>query len=217
MDDKAWERYGALGAVWFVVLGVIGGGLAGSTPSRGDSAADIANFYADNDSAIQVGAFLTLLGVVGLVWWFGSLWRAMGRAEEGSPRLSVIALVGFVISGAMALSGFTVNAATAAGIDVIGEGSAFFLGLSSVFFAASSIGDVIMVGAVSGLAWRTGFLPRWIAQAGLVVVLASLVASLGMASDADFFGLFALIAFVVWALWLLSVGVLLYRTAPADA
>ncbi len=76
MDNRTWVRYGALGGVWFVVLTVIGGILAGSPPPRSDPAADIVKYYADNDSGLQIGAFLVALGVIGLVWWFGRLWRS---------------------------------------------------------------------------------------------------------------------------------------------
>ncbi len=217
MDDRTWEKYGALGVVWFAVFGLVGGLLPGRSASRTDSAGEIANHFADNDTAIQVGAFLTILGLIGLIWWFGSLWRAMDRAEDGSPRLAIIALIGFLISATMAVSGFAINAGIAAGIDQIGEGSAFYLHLSSILFAASPIGDVIMVTAISGLIWRTGFLPKWVAQTGVVVVVTALLASVGVASDAEFFELFASIGFFVWLLWILTVGVLLYQKAPADA
>ena len=82
MDDRTWERYGASGGVWFVVMVVIGGILAGSPPGRSDSPADIAKYDTDNDSGLQIGAFLGALGVIGLVWWFGTLWRSMADAEE---------------------------------------------------------------------------------------------------------------------------------------
>ena len=88
MDDKTWERYGALGGIWFVVFAVVGSFLAGAPPSR-DDAAEIAEWFVDNDGAIQTGAFLSGIGVIGLVWWFGTLWRAMrppsGMAYEGRP------------------------------------------------------------------------------------------------------------------------------------
>ena len=52
MDDRTWERYGALGGVWFVVMAVIGGIFAGSSPGRSDSTADIVEYYTDNDSGL---------------------------------------------------------------------------------------------------------------------------------------------------------------------
>jgi hypothetical protein len=194
-----------------LVLAVVGSLLAGSQPNRTDSADEITTWFVDNDTAIQLGAFLAGLGVLGLIWWFGSLWRAMDKAEGGSLRVSVIALVGFSFSGAMAFGGFAVDAATAGSIETIGAGSQFFFSLSSVMYGFSSIGSAALVLAVSGLAWRSGFLPKWIAQVGLVIGLAEIVASYGVASDASFFGLFGFIVFVVWALWIAIIGWLLHQ------
>lgn len=215
MFDKSWEKYGALGVIWFVVLNFVGALLGGSPPSRTDSAAEIARYYADNDTAIQFGGFLIAIGVIGLVVWFGSLWRAMDRAEGGSPYLAIIALSGFIVSGTMALAAWAINAAMAAGIADAGERSADFYEIVSVLFGFSSIGDVIMISAVSALVWSTGFLPKWIAQLGVIVVLCSLVSAVGIASDASFFELFAFIAILIWVVWIVSVGVLLYRKTPA--
>ena len=222
MDDKTWERYGALGGIWFLVLGVIGSLLAGTPPGRTDSADEIAVWFLDNDTNIQIGAFLTGIGVIGLAWWFGSLWQAMVRAEDGSLRVAVIALAGFSMSGAMAMGGFAVNAATASGIELVGTGSAFFFGLSSVLYGFAAIGTAIMVLAVSGLVWRTGFLPKWIAEIGVIIAALEIVSALGVATDANFFGLVGFIAFVAWAIWNAIVGWLLYQgqaaiTATADA
>ena len=162
MDDKTWERYGALGGVWFVVLAVIGGILAGSPPARSDSAADIAKYYTDNDSGLQVGAFLGALGAIGLIWWFGRLWRSMADAEGGTPRVSIIALVGFILSGVGATAAFTVDAGVAAAIDAAGEGSKVFFQIFNISFGFSAIGNLILTAAVGGLILRTGFLPKWV-------------------------------------------------------
>ena len=49
------------------MFAVIGSFLAGPPPPR-DDAAEIAEWFVDNDSAIQTGAFLAGIGVIGLVW-----------------------------------------------------------------------------------------------------------------------------------------------------
>ena len=122
----------------------------------------------------------------------------------------------------MAMGGFAVNAATASGIELVGTGSAFFFGLSSVLYGFAAIGTAIMVLAVSGLVWRTGFLPKWIAEIGVIIAALEIVSALGVATDANFFGLVGFIAFVAWAIWNAIVGWLLYQgqaaiTATADA
>jgi hypothetical protein len=218
MDAKTAERYGALGGIWFVILAVIGGMLAGSSmPGRDDPVSEIVEFYADNDGAIQLGAFLTAIGVIGLVWWFGSLWRKMTDAEGGTPRLAVVALLGLTLSGIGAMTGMIINAGTAATIDVAGEGSAAFFAMSSVAFAFSGVGDVVLTLAVAVLILRSDMLPKWVAYASLVSAAVSLVAALGIASDADFFVVLGFIAFLVWSAWVLLLSVLLYQQTPTSA
>ena len=215
-DEEKWAKYGALGGIWFLVLASIGSFLGASPPSRSDSASEFAAWYVDNASTIQVGGFLLAVGVIGLVWWFGSVWEAMRRAED-STRLAAIALIGFILSMAMALGGFTVHVGAAAAIGEIGEGVVVFGHISGIFHAFSSIGAIIMTTAIIVLAFRTGFLPKWIAQVGLVVVLASLISSAGVASDADFFATFGAISFISWAVWIVFISVHLFRRSPSTA
>jgi hypothetical protein len=216
MDDKTWERYGALGGVWFVVLAVIGGILAGSPPSRGDSPAEIAKYYADNDSGLQIGAFLGALGVIGLVWWFGTLWRSMADAEGGTPRVSIIALVGFILSGVAAMAAFTIDAGTAAAIDVAGDGSKIFFQISSISFGFSAIGDVILTAAVGGLILRTGFLPKWVGYLSYAIAVLALVGAIGIGNDASAFTALTFLAAAAWGIWIVVISILNYRRLAAD-
>lgn len=215
MDDKTWERYGALGGVWFVVLAVVGSIIAGNPPSRTDSPAEIAAHYLDKSTEIQVSAFLTALGVIGFVWWFGTLWRAMTRAEDGAPRLAVIALIGLLLSGIGAMGGFAIDAGTAASAELVGDGASIFYQISSVSFGFSAMGDVVMAVAVGGLVLRTAFLPRWVGYlSGLVAVL-SLLAMIGIASDADFFRVMGFVAVIAWGVWIIVIGVLNHQKLGA--
>jgi len=215
MDDRKWERYGALGGVWFVVLATIGGILAGSPPSRTDSAADILTYYTDHETELQVGAFLGALGVIGLVWWFGTLWRSMAEAEGGNPRVSIIALVGFILSGTAAMAAFTIDAGTAAAIDVAGEGSKIFFQISNISFGFSAVGDVIMTAAVGGLILRTGFLPKWVGYLSYAIAVLAVVGSIAIASDASFFTAFTFIAAAAWGVWIVVIAVLNSRRTTA--
>ena len=89
--------------------------------------------------------------------------------------------------------------------------------ISAVFLSFSAVGDVVMVGAVSIIALRTNFLPKPLAQYGLVVALLALVASLGVATDADGIALIGLIGVLAWALWIVLISVHLFKNSPAEA
>jgi hypothetical protein len=92
---------------------------------------------------------------------------------------------------------------------------AVFIDMANVFLSFAGIGTLIMVLAVSGLALRTGCLPKWTVALGLIIVVAQAIAAIGIASDATFLSAFGLIAFLTWAIWMMATGVLLYQNAPA--
>src|SRR3954471_1489213 len=104
MDESKWERYAALGGIWFVVLNVIGAFLPGAPPSTDDSTEKIAKYFSDHSGGIKMTQLLLGLGTIGLLWWFGSLWRLMVTAEDNRPRMAVVALGGLILGMALALA-----------------------------------------------------------------------------------------------------------------
>jgi hypothetical protein len=58
MDDAKWERYAALGGIWFVVLSVVSAFLPGAPPSTSDSVEKIAKYFSDHAGAIEVATLL---------------------------------------------------------------------------------------------------------------------------------------------------------------
>src|SRR5262245_33895682 len=104
MDDSKWERYAALGGIWFVVLNIIGACLPGTPPALDDSAAKIGKYFSDSSDQIRCATLLLGLGMVGLFWWFGSVYRHMSDAEGGKSRMAAVALGGLAVAAALALS-----------------------------------------------------------------------------------------------------------------
>jgi hypothetical protein len=215
MDDAKWEKYAALGGVAFVVLAVVGTFIAGSPPAADDSAAEITEWFVDNPGAIQTSQFLNGLGLVALIWWAGSLFRKMNRAEGGRPRLSVVAIAGFVFAGACAMVSGAVMSATALRIDELGDAQVFYT-LSMVLLATSAFGLVAALGAISALSMRTRMLPQWLTYLGLLVALLFLVGSIASATDEAAFGFFGFAGFLVWCIWILGVSFEMW-TKPTSA
>ena len=111
-DDARWERIAALGGFAFVALNVVGTFLPGAPPSP-DNADDIAKFFTDHTGAIQVGQVLGGIGAIGLIWWLGSLWRIMSRAECERPRMALVAAASLGVAGGLALLSGAILSATA--------------------------------------------------------------------------------------------------------
>ena len=155
--------------------------------------------------------------MIAIVWWFGSVWRHMRRAEGGEPRLSLIALIGVVLSGAMAMVAFALRSGTAMRIDEVGGAAGVFQSVTNALLGFSSLGDVILIAGVSLLAMRTGFLPSWLWQGGIVTALINLVGAVTVATDNAALGFIGFLAFLLWLLWIASVAVVLYQKSETPA
>jgi hypothetical protein len=211
MDDSRWERYAAVGGVAFVVLNVIGALLPGAPPAADDSAAEITRYFEEKAGSIQAAQIFLGIGLIGLLWWFGSLWRMMVRAEDGRPRMAVVALLGAAMSTALALVAGAMTSATALRITDVGGGSRFFYVLSGVLLASAGFGIVAFLGAVCALNYRTNFMPSWVTYLGWLAAAGFLAATLGAASDDAAFAVLGFVSFFVWCVWIVGVSIIMWR------
>lgn len=215
MDDSKWARYAALGGVVFVVLNVVGAILAGSPPAADESATKIADYFADNGDGVKAALWLGGLGSVGLVWWFGSLWRRMSRAEGGQHRLAIVSLLGLGLGGALFMASASVSSAAAFRLTELGEGTQVFYTLSVVLLSAAGFGVGIHLIATSALSFRAKMLPAWLAWLGALAGLAFLISAvIGSASESSATFVFGFIGFIGWSVWILGISYVMWSEAP---
>ena len=219
MDDKKWERWGLHGGLIGVALLVATVLEVGAPPDSDATAPEIADWYADKNDNIQIGVVLVALAVIGIVWWFGSLFRYLRRAEGGEPRLSVIAAFGVLLSGAMAMIAFAINSAVAMRIADVGTDAGIFFAIQNGLLGMSAVGDAILIAAVSAIALRTKFLPDWLAYAGAAVAVLQLVGALAIATQNTAISFVGFIAFLLWLAWIAAVSLVLIerKTEPTAA
>jgi hypothetical protein len=213
MDDSKWERYAALGGIWFVVLSIIGAFLPGAPPSPSDSVEEIAKYFSDHAGAIEVATLLGGLAMIGVFWWFGSLWRLMTDAEGGRPRMAVVALGGLALAAALALASGAISSTVALQHREVGEGAKFFYILTSVLIAMAGIGLVVHIAAVTSLSYRAKIFAPWINIIGWIAALLFLIGTIGVASDASAVVVIGLLAFLVFSLWVVVVSVNMWKRA----
>lgn len=213
MSSK-WERYAAFGGFWFVLLSLVGSSLFGAPPNPDSSASELQEFFADHAGAIQASSLLYGLAAIGLLWWFGSLWRRMSAAEEERPRLAVVAALGLVWSGVFWVLSGALWSALALRVNELGDTSRVLYTLSGTVSAASNFGLFVFLAATVALTLRAGMFPRWTAYVGGLSALLFLVGTGGIASDAPFF-LFVggLVAYLVWLVWIVALSVVMWRPA----
>jgi hypothetical protein len=211
MDDARWERYAAVGGIVFVVLSVIGALLPGAPPAADASVAKITKYFQDHTGSIEAGQIFLGVGMIGLLWWFGSLWRMMVRAEDGRPRMAIVALLGLAAAAGLVLLSGALTSTTALRIDDLGGASRFFYVLSGVVIATAGFGIVAFLGAVCALNYRASFLPQWVTYLGWLAAAGFLGASLGSASDHAAFFVLGFVSFLVWCVWIVGVSVLMWQ------
>lgn len=209
-DDAKWQRYGLLAGVGFVVLNVISLFAPGQPPARDASAEKIEKYFVDNAGGIKVGAVLFGFALIFGLWWLGSLWRVIGRLEPSGPRLALIAMLGFVMSGAMVGVAQALFAAPALRIDSLGATTEFVWSVGYVTYSLVMATTAAHMLALAALILWTKFLPVWTGWLALVSAAACTVATIGAGTDAGVFVVFQMIGYLTWLLWVLLASALLY-------
>ena len=211
MDDKKFEKWGLLAGIEFVVLILVGGLIGGTPPKVTDSTAEITKYFTDSQDALKVGNFLGGLSIIALLWFLGSLFGRLRKAEGGTGRVSSIALTGGVATAAVA--------AVAYGINAFGvlhpRFSEVSFKISTILFAYLGFTAAAFVLGASIVMLRTKLLPAWVAGLGAVSALLWVVGGAQVSSGRDVFAGIGFAAFLVWSLWIVVVSVLLYQKQDA--
>jgi hypothetical protein len=201
VDHQRWDRFVSLSGVGFVVLYLAGFGLIGevggtSTPS----AAEIGDLFSADPTRTLVGAYLSLLSLVFLLLFVGSLRSTLRIAEGANGRLSATASGGGVAVAAVLAVGFAVIVGAAMRADSV-EGLSPDVGL--VFYdiyqatlVATAVGFAVLIGSTAVVAFRTKGFPGWLAWASAIVAI-GLITPIGF-----FFVFLALMWVFIASIWL---------------
>jgi hypothetical protein len=212
MDEGQWEKWGLLAGVVFVVLIVVAALIGGSPPKPSDSVLKIAKFYKDNQDSLKVGSYLSGLATIPLLWWLGSLFGRLRRAEGGAGRVAGIALTGGVVAAGIAGVANGINAYGALHPDQ--SPSAFLI--STIMLGYVSFALAVLVAGTAVVGMRSKILPSWFVWASEALALAWLVAGAAVSSEKDAWNTIGFIVFLVWAVWVVVLSIWLY-VKPAGA
>ena len=178
-----------------------------------DSDKKIFDFYRDNNDTLKVASYLGGLGLVPFLWFLGTLFGRLRRAEGATGRVSGIALTGGVVGVAIAMAANGVNAY---GV-LHSEFSVTGFRLSTIMLGYVGFALAVFVAATSIVVLRTNVLPSWLGWAGAIVALIWLVGAAGVSTERDAINIIGFVAFLVWAVWILVVSVLMFRAPRATS
>ena len=190
MNTKA---IGPLTGILFVVLTIIAFLVSGESPGTDDSTREIVDFYLDNDDSQSLAAALLALGAVALIFFLGSLRRALRAAAGDDGGLSTVALLGglMIAVGTSIFAGITFTLGDAA--DELPPAAILTLNaLNSDMFFPLAVGTAVFNLALGLAVLRHGGLPRPLGWVALVVGIAAL-------TPLGFFAFLATGIVIVWA------------------
>jgi hypothetical protein len=205
MERGRLVKYAPLaGIVWVVVL--IASFVWGSdTPNTDASTAKVVKYWSDHDSDQIAVSIMLAVGLIFFVWFAGSLRSALRAAEGATGRLSAISFGGALLFAAGGVISVSLTFAVA---DTVGEVPPLVTQSLSVlsddvwFWAPIGMALVLLPTAV--VAFRTGFLSKWLAWLTALIVVV-------------FFTPIAFFALIASQLWILGVSIMLFRRGRAPA
>jgi hypothetical protein len=187
------KAIGPLTGILFVVLFIVAILVGGETPDTDDSAQEIVDFYLDNDDSQAVASALLALGCVALIFFVGSLRRALRAAAGDEGGLSTVVLLGGVVMavGASIFAGIGFTLGDAAD-DLPPDAVLTLNALNSDMFFTVAVGTAVFNLSLGLAVLRHGGLPRALGWVALVIGIVGL-------TPAGFFAFLATGIVVVWA------------------
>jgi hypothetical protein len=187
------QAIGPLTGILFVILFIVAFLVGGETPSIDDSRQEIVDFYLDNDDSQAAASALLALGCVALIFFLGSLRRALRAAAGDEGGLSTVVLVGGLVIavGASIFAGIGFTLGDAA--DELPASAILTLNaLNSDMFFTVAVGTAVFNLALALAILRHGGLPRPLGWVALVLGIVGL-------TPLGFFAFLATAIVIVWA------------------
>ena len=218
MSEDAWPKIGAsmgIVAAALLILSFIFG--PGEPPGFDETAGQVQTFLQEERGAVQAAVAFQFAALVTFTWFLGSVFYKLRDAEPGTARLSAAALAGGVVLITGGLVGSAGGGAAVYHVDTLGADAVLALWDLSVFgFLFFLAGFTVLAGATGTLALRSGALPAHLGgysllagAYGLIVGVVGTFSETGAFSPSD--GALGLIAFLLFLVWLLAMGVVLVR------
>src|SRR5262249_53697685 len=174
MSNSHWQQIGAAGGIVFVVLQMGSQALiqvGGAEPPFDAPAQTIVAFFmARNNQLFAAGEYLSALSLIAFLWFLGSLWSALRRAEGEIAWLSLVALA----SGLMVVA--TVSAGSGWALAVFRKDEGLDPQIARLLFDQSNFAFANAWAMLASLSLSTGVvtirtraLPRWLGWAGVLI------------------------------------------------
>ncbi len=207
------------GAVFFVLLAISAGVLTNVPNPFSDSGREILSYVALHQGQLQLSAALMALAMSAVLVWAAGLYRALRKAEGGSPGLAMAAFGGAVLTAASTVTYALIEGITAARFSDLGAAGVLVLWtMLRLNLGAILVGLLVVTGATAVVCLRARLFPRWFAVASIVLAFASAVGACSIGYTPVGFQIVAAFALILDCVWILMVSIYFWRdpalTAP---
>ena len=199
MEERI-RKFAPIAGILFPLFIVAGFAIEGSPPDVDEPAAEIVQFYVDNETQTIIATFLAALGIIALLIFAAEL-RTRVR-DAGSQVLATIAFGGAVVcaAGAGVDSALRFALANSAG-DTSDEALQAVYAIWSSFFWPMHLGLAVLAAAVGVASIESRMLPMPIVGLGLLAAVLLVIPVLPV----------ALVGIALGALWSIATGIVLLR------
>jgi hypothetical protein len=216
MDNDRYARYGAATGIIAVILILVGYSIGTQDiPDISASADAWLSWVTDNQSQIQWGTSITVVGLFFYIWFLGSLRSALGAAEGGAGRLTSVAYAGGIVSAGFFVLGLTAIQASAFRTDASADVVRGLNDVATVCGAPAAAGFAVLFAATAIVGYRYGAVPAPVAGfSALAAITQPLALGIGVTDSGAFAGdgvLGLWVPIVTFALAILTLSGALYR------
>lgn len=210
MNKADQKPYAPLSGAIFTVLAVIATLIAGfDAPGFADLPVAVVDYYTEDFESVITADVLYLLAGAALLFFVAVLYSHARRSEGSDGGIAMAIAIGATVGTTLLLASAAIDATAALRIDEQGavdpQAATVAFDISRVLFgAAAPIGWAVALIAVARLSVGGDMLPGWLGWiSGLlgVILLIPQISYVGM---------------IIFTLWPLVVGVVLYRSEPTD-
>ena len=199
------------GAVSFVLI-LISATMLSNAPRATDSGQKILSYLTLHHGRLQIGAVLAALAMSTALVWAAGLFRALRKAEGGTPGLALAAFGGAVLAAASMVTWALIEGAMAIRFSDLGPaGTRVLWTVFLLNFGALLVGLLVVIGATAVVCLRTHLFPRWFAVASIVLALASVAGACTIGYTALWIQIVAVVVAILDGVWILMVSVYLWR------
>lgn len=211
------HRIGALAGFAFLLIGLVGFGVAPPPPVPDAETTEWIRWYTENPGGIQAYAYLSGVTILALLVWFGGLRAHVWRGADAAP-LAPIATIGLSVLATGLLIGVGTSSAIAMRIDELGDDVVLFGSIvGGVMVGAAEFGVAALMGAVSAEARRRGSLPNWLVLLGVVGAVVAMGAAAGVATDGDFVTPAISGSWLIMTVWIVATSVVMWKGSSDSA